>query len=132
MERTFTFQRGLYKNNGQAVEQGIRYALTGRMEKADNVPAERDGDCLGYQIKSARATVAKGLDFDLYQATDKAVGYIYGTKDGVAYVMSRTEYATFCKTFAKPARESGKNGGTAKLRLPDETRAMLEWLRGLE
>lgn len=127
--RTFTFKRlGNYTNNGQDIEQSIRKALTGEIVKADNVAYNRGTDCLCYQIKSARATVCKGLDLDTYLDEDKASEYIYGTLGGIAYVMSRAEWQAFCNQFARPAYESNKNGGGAKLRLGHETNKVLEYL----
>ena len=130
--RSFNFRRlGNYPNNGQDIEQSIRKALTGETVKADNLAHDKGTDCLCYQIKSARATVCKGLDLDDYLNRDKATAYIYGTLDGTAYIMSRNEWQAFCEHFAKPTYESKKNGGGAKLRLGHETKAILEYLSAL-
>ena len=117
-----------YTNHGQNAEQSIRFALTGKIEKADNLAHNLGTDCLTYQIKSARASVCKGTNIEEYLADDKASEYIYGTKEGVAYVMSREEYIAFVKEFGTTTRESGKNGGTEKIRLKHETSAMLDYL----
>lgn len=118
-----------YKNNGQHAEQVVRYTLTGEICKADNKPAELGGDCGDLQIKSARATVCKGTNLVEYLEHDGANRYGYVTKDfECMYEMTKMEYIEFCTMFATVTRESSRNGGAEKLRLKDETRAMLEWL----
>ena len=117
-----------YTNHGQNAEQSIRYALTDTIERADNVAHNRGADCLTYQIKSARASVCKGRDIRAYLSEDKASEYIYGTNEGVAYVMSKEEYIAFVEEFGTVTRESGKNGGAEKIRLKHETSAMLNYL----
>ena len=118
-----------YRNHGQDAEQSIRKALTGETVKADNLAHDKGADCMGYQIKSARATVCKGTDIRAYLATDMATEYIYGTKEGIAYVMSREEYIAFVKELGTITKESGKNGGAEKIRLKHETSAMLNYLK---
>lgn len=117
-----------YSNHGQNAEQSIRYELTGKVEKADNLAHDKGADCMHYQIKSARATVCKGTDVIAYIEQDKATAYIYGTKDGVAYVMTVTEYIEFIAVFGTVTRESSKNGGAEKIRLKSESTAMLKYL----
>lgn len=122
MERT-------YPNNGQHAEQVVRYTLTGEICKADNKPFMAGGDCLDIQIKSARATICKGLDLEKHFELDGANRYGYVTKDfSKMYLMDKTEYLEFCKLFATVTTDSQKNGGAVKLRLKDETKAMLKWL----
>lgn len=117
-----------YKNNGQHMEQWTRFTLTGETAKADNLPHNLGADCLGYQIKSARATVCKGTDIRAYLATDMATEYIYATAEGVAYVMNRTEYIAFVEVFGTVTRESTANGGAVKIRLKSESVALLAYL----
>ena len=117
-----------YKNNGQHMEQWTRFTLTGENAKADNLAHDKGADCLGYQIKSARATVCKGTDIRAYLATDKATAYIYATADGIAYVMTRGEYIEFVEMFGTVTRESTANGGTEKIRLKSESSALLAYL----
>ena len=117
-----------YTNHGQNAEQSIRYALTGVIARADNLAHNRGADCEDYQIKSARASICKGTDLLAYLATDKANEYIYGTKDGTAYIMSRAEYIDFVRVFGTETNESGKNGNGRKIRLKHETQAMLAYL----
>jgi hypothetical protein len=117
-----------YRNHGQDAEQSIRKALTGETVKADNLAHDKGADCMGYQIKSARATVCKGTDIRAYLATDMATEYIYGTNNGVAYIMSRTEYIEFVEVFGTVTRESTANGGAEKIRLKSESVALLAYL----
>lgn len=117
-----------YANHGQNAEQSIRHKLTGEIAKADNIAHDKGTDCMGYQIKSARATVCKGTDIKAYLATDCATEYIYGTNDGIAYVMSRTEYIAFVEVFGTVTRESSRNGGAEKIRLKSESVALLTYL----
>ena len=117
-----------YKNNGQSKEQKFRFAMTGEIVKADNIPHDEGTDFGNYSIKTARATVCKGTNLVEYLATDKATSFIYITKTDIAYIMSKTEYIEFCETFARPDTDSKKNGGGVKMRLGKETAKMLEWL----
>lgn len=125
LDRNFTRQ---YRNNGQHAEQWFRYTLTGETYKADNLEHDKGADCMGYQIKSARATVCKGMDIRAYLATDKATAYAYVTTDGIAYIMTKTEYIAFIEVFGTVTRESTKNGGAEKIRLKHETPALLAYL----
>ena len=117
-----------YKNNGQHMEQWTRFTLTGESAKADNLAHDKGADCLGYQIKSARATVCKGTDIRAYLATDMATAYIYATADGVAYVMTRIEYIAFVEKFGTVTKEGTANGGAEKIRLKSESSALLAYL----
>ena len=118
-----------YKNNGQRLEQIARFNLTGELAKADNRKATECGDCNGYQIKSARATICKGTDLATHIENDAAIGYIYITAELVAYTMSKAEYLEFATQFATLTKESAKNGGAEKLRFKSESKALLEWLK---
>ena len=118
-----------YHNNGQHLEQVARFNLTGEICKADNRKATECGDCLGYQIKSARATICKGTDIKAHIESDAATAYIYVTADLVAYTMSKAEYLEFATEFATLTRDCKARGGAEKMRLKYESKAMLEWLR---
>ena len=118
-----------YKNNGQRLEQIARFNLTGEVAKADNRKATECGDCLGFQIKSARATICKGTDIKAHIESDAAIGYIYVTAELIAYTMSKAEYLEFATEFATLTRESAKNGGAEKMRFKSESKTLLEWLR---
>ena len=128
--KTFTFNYlNNYKNHGQNAEQSVRFTLTGEICKADNVPHNMGSDVLNFQVKSARATVCKGTDIQAYLDMDASEAYIYADKQGTAYIMNRVEYTTFITLFGTQTRESTRNGGGAKIRLKDETKAMMAWLR---
>lgn len=119
----------VYPNSGQHAEQVVRYTVTGVICKADNKPFTAGADCLDIQIKSARATICKGLDIEKHLELDSANRYGYVVKDfSVMYIMDKAEYLEFCNLFATITRESTRNGGAVKLRLKDETKAMLKWL----
>lgn len=117
-----------YKNNGQNAEQWVRFTLTGKVEKADNIAHNLGTDCLNYQIKSARATVCKGTNINAYLAEETATEFIYATQNGTAYIMNRVEYIAFVKEFGTVTKESSKNGGTEKIRLKSESVALLAYL----
>lgn len=129
--KTFTYTRlNECANNGIDIEHSIIYALTGkRKEKHDNTPYDKASDILDYQIKSARASVCYG-DIDEHLKRDKAKAYIYGTKDGTAYIMTKEEYKAFVKAFGTLTTDSAKkNGGRVKLRLKHESIEMVEYLK---
>lgn len=128
MKKFFFEYLNNYRNHGQDAEQSIRKALTGEIVRADNLAHDKGADCMGYQIKSARATVCKGTDIRAYLATDMATEYIYGTNNGTAYIMSRTEYIEFVEVFGTVTRESTANGGAEKIRLKSESVALLAYL----
>ena len=130
MHFTFTYLDN-YRNHGQNAEQSIRYALTGKILKADNLRFDEGADVLNFQIKSARATICKGTDLKAYLSLDASTAYIYATKDGIAYVMNRKEYENFVHMFGTVTIDSEKNGGAKKIRLGHETQKMLNWLAGL-
>ena len=117
-----------YKNNGQNAEQWVRFTLTGKTEKADNIAHNLGTDCLNYQIKSARATVCKGTNLTAYLAEEVATEFIYATQNGIAYIMNKTEYLAFVEEFGTVTRESEKNGGSEKIRLKSESLALLAYL----
>ena len=117
-----------YRNHGQNAEQSVRFALTGEIHKADNIRFDISADVLNFQIKSARATICKGTDLEKYLDLDASTAYIYATKQGIAYVMSRIEYTAFVEKFGTVTIDSDKNGGAKKIRLGHETQKMLAWL----
>ena len=123
---TLTQINRTYKNNGQHAEQVLRYTLTGEIMKADN----REGaDLWDIQIKSSRATVCKGTDFNGHIDNDTANRYAYVNADfSIAYIMDKNEYKNFVKLFATVTTESKKNGGQIKTRLKEENQKMREWL----
>lgn len=119
----------MYANNGQEAERVFRYTYTGELTRADNVKHTDGADCDDIQIKSARASVCKGTDIEAYLEADAAKRFAYVIKDFTrAYIMDKITYIAFVKAFGTVTRESEKNGGTTKIRLKSESRAMLEWL----
>lgn len=119
----------VYKIAGQHAEQKARFTLTGEIKKADNIPFTVGGDCLDIQIKSARATICKGVDIRNHIAHDGAKRYGYVVADfSVMYLMTATEYFDFATTFATVTTESEKNGGAVKTRFKSEGKAMRAWL----
>jgi hypothetical protein len=123
---TLTQIERTYKNNGQHAEQVLRYTLTGEIMKADN----REGcDLWDIQIKSSRATVCKGTDYNGHIDNDTAKQYAYVTADfTTAYLMNKNEYKKFVELFGTVTTESKKNGGATKTRLKEENQKMREWL----
>ena len=121
-----------YKNNGQHAEQVVKFNLLGTIEKADNTPFYKSGDINNLQVKSARATVCKGLNLFEHLSQDKATSYGYVVKDfSKMFVMNRAEYIEFVTIFGTITRDSTKNGRAEKIRLKSESRAMIEWLESL-
>ncbi len=119
-----------YKNNGQHAEQIFRFTLTGKIEKADNKPFTVGGDCGIYQVKSARATICKGLNIAEHIAKDGAEKYAYVTADfSTAYIMTASEYLEFATLFGTVTRESSKNGGAVKVRFKMESKEMRDYLK---
>jgi hypothetical protein len=118
-----------YKIAGQHAEQVARYTLTGQVCRADNRPDTLCADCLDIQIKSARATVCRGLDIAAHIANSAAKRYGYVVADFSAmYIMSRIEWLEFATEFRTVTTESAKNGGQVKTRLKSEGKAMKAWL----
>lgn len=117
-----------YSNSGQDIERSIRYAVTGRLYKADNIPATKDADLYIYQIKSSEATVCKGIDVNKHIDNDKAEQYIYGSKQGIAYILTKTQYKDFVTLFARITTDSKGNITT---RLKRENKAMIAWLEAI-
>lgn len=125
---TFSYLNN-YRNHGQNAEQSVRFALTGEILRADNIPFDKAADVLNFQIKSARASICKGTDLEKYLDLDASTAYIYATKDGNAFVMNRREYTNFVNAFGTITNESEGNGGARKIRLGHETKKMLAWLQ---
>ena len=118
-----------YKKNGQEAERVFRYTYEGKLCKADNVKHTEGADCDNIHIKSARASVCKGIDIGAYLAEDKAERFAYVVADfSKAYILTKALYVEFVKTFGTITRESTQNGGAVKIRLKSESKALLEWL----
>lgn len=126
-----------YTNNGQHLQQVVDYTLTGKIRKADNKPWQCESDIpeLLMSVKSARATIASDLIGETladkvndYFNRVASVNWAYITKDGTIYIMGMREFREFVMTFATLQRDSTKNGGRMKVRLPHETKKVIEWL----
>lgn len=119
----------VYNNHGQEAERVFRFTILGELCKADNKPHSAGGDCGDIQVKSARATVCKGVNIQEYLQEDGAQRYAYVVKDfSIAYIMTRALYIDFVNAFGTITRESEKNGGGTKIRLKSESKALLQWL----
>ena len=117
-----------YANNGQHAEQVARFTLTGEIVKADNKPFTVGADVLDIQVKSARATVCKGLDIRAHIAIDAAKCYGYVTADfSKMYVMSPDEWIDFVERFATATVDSSKAHHDI-LKLPRENKDVRRWL----
>ena len=117
-----------YANNGQHAEQVARFTLTGEIVKADNKPFTVGADVLDIQVKSARATVCKGLDIRAHVAIDAAKCYGYVTADfSKMYVMSPDEWIKFVERFATATVDSSKAHNDI-LKLPRENKDVRRWL----
>lgn len=118
-----------YKNHGQHAEMVFKYTMTGKIVKADNTSFTASGDYADIQIKSARATICKGVNLDKHLQADAAQRYAYVINDfSIAYIMNKAEYKQFVEEFGTITRESSKNGGAEKIRLKQENAKMAEWL----
>lgn len=126
-----------YKNNGQHQQQALTYTLLGEMRKADNIDWTKDSDIPEYRmsVKADRFTLAAGLRGECL--TDMVEDYFertasncwaYCSNNGKAYIMDHIEFYIFLMRFCKVDRDSTKNGGKLKVRLPHETSAVTAWL----
>ena len=126
-----------YANNGQEAERVVSLNLLGVDRKADNKPFWAGGDVGVLQVKTAKASVCKGLDIQAHIKQDKAEYYAYVLGDlSAMYVMRPDTWVLFVERFAYVTRDSvgrrgergGSNGGGAKLKLKCESKALLAWL----
>ena len=117
-----------YANNGQHAEQVARFTLTGEIVKADNKPFTAGADILDIQVKSARATVCKGLDIRAHVAIDAAKCYGYVIADcSKMYIMTPDEWIEFVDRFATATVDSSKERNPI-LKLPHENKDIKRWL----
>lgn len=126
-----------YANNGQEAERVVSLNLLGVDRKADNKPFWAGGDVGVLQVKTARASVCKGLDIRAHILEDKAEYYAYVLGDlSAMYVMQPELWVKFVERFAYTTRDSigkrgergGSNGGGVKLKLKCESKTLLAWL----
>lgn len=115
-----------YANRGQHLEQVVRFNYTGEVVKADNLPAIKSSDLYyngcGYQIKSPKATVAKGEDLVVNNISNK---FIFVTNECVGYVMNKKEYLEFLKNFAY---KSTTSTGKSCWRIYPQSKKMIKYL----
>ena len=105
-------------NRGQRVEWAISYDLTGTPKKADNISGTKSADCMGYQIKSPKASLIE---------KDNCNGYAFGF-DGATfyYLMSPQEFDEFASKFSYLDRDS--QSGKAKRRIRNDSHIMRAYL----
>lgn len=139
---TFTFNPTAHKNFGIAVEHGVCALYGIERVNHDNGAYHKGSDlCVGnmaMSIKSSRfslmsATLCGGCeDFDgiwsIYEANTHSNCFVYGAKNGVAYIMTLAEFKMFVYEFCSLTRESKRNGGGVKIRCCAESQRMLRWL----
>lgn len=125
-------------NAGQAAQQNLDFAITGKIRKPDNVPFDMDSDIpeYGISVKSARFTLVSASALSATTFEGQLAEYIervhsreiaYVTKSDVAYIMTLPEFVTFCTLFCTMQKESEKNGGGYKVRCKTESKKMLAW-----
>lgn len=119
----------MYNNVGQQAEVNLSYTLTGKPKRADN--RKGGADVLGYQVKTYRATLCQGTDVNaiLEEYKDAERFAFVDNEDATWYDMSKEEFLTFARLFARAERNSAKNGGTMKLRLNGQRTAQRAWLQ---
>ena len=139
---TFVFNPTSDHNFGIAVEHGICAHYGVERVKHDNGAYNKGSDlCVGnmaMSIKASRfslmsANLCGGCeDFDgiwnIYEANTHSNCFVYGAKNGIAYVMNIAEFKMFVYEFCTLARESKHNGGGIKIRCRAESKKMLNWL----
>lgn len=137
MKKSFRMYERRYPNNGQEAERVTSLNLLGLDRKADNRPFWAGADVGVLQVKTAKATICKGVDIRAHVREDVAEYYCYVLKDlSACYIMHPITWIRFVERFAYKTRDSvgkrgergGSNGGHEKLKLYDETKAMRQWL----
>lgn len=125
-------------NAGQAAQQNLDFAITGKIRKPDHVAFDIDSDIpeCGISVKSARFTLvsASALTATTFEGQlaeyaervhSREIAYV--TKSDIAYIMTLPEFITFCTLFCTRQKESEKNGGGYKVRCKTESKKMLAW-----
>ena len=127
-----------YANWGNHCEQALAFTLTGEMRKHDKVPFYMDSDIPEYDmsVKSSGFTLASG-NVNMGDTFDEKLAdffsrvhsnkFAYVTVNMVAYVMNKSEFEEFLRTFAYMDRDSKKNGGLMKIKCRRESQKMLNW-----
>lgn len=139
---TFGFELQNVKNHGDAVEHGICRVFNVERVKHDSISFDKGSDIeargMRISVKASHSTLmsgsmCKGLDtFDAiwgyYEANTHSDTFIYGTEEGIAYMMDLAEFKRFVYAFGSLERESSKNGGGFKIRVKRESIKMRNWL----
>lgn len=131
----------LRNNKGQYMEYCYRVAMTGQVQRADNISAKDGTDCNGVSIKSARASYAvditdkdinsNALSLAILQALieDKAESFAYLVPESnkiACYTMDKATFHYLLITFCTMQAESRSKA--IKMRFPRNDKAMIEWL----
>lgn len=129
-----------YTNWGAHCEQALAFTLTGEIRKHDHVPFDKDSDIPEYNmsVKSSGFTLASakvnhGETFeekvtDFFARVHSTI-FAYVANDFTAYLMDKTTFEKFIRTFGRLDRESKKNGGGFKVKCLKESQKMIEWLK---
>lgn len=128
------------RNAGQAKQQDLTFALTGKICKPDTIPFDMDSDIPDFSmsVKSARFTLASAtlmsattFEGQLNEFSERVHSekFAYVTEDYMVYIMDKNEFLMFCREFCAWEQESKKNGGMYKVRCRKESRRMIEWLQ---
>ena len=139
---TFNFTPSAHKNAGIAIEWGICEHFHIERTAHDHVAYNKGSDVecgdLHMSVKSARFSLISSslccgeTTFDgiwnVYAENVHSNRFVYGTKDGKAYMMNLDEFKSFVYEFCGLQTESEKNGGGVKIRCGHETKKMLKWL----
>lgn len=125
-------------NKGQAAQQNLDYAITGKIRKPDHIPFDMDSDIpevnmsvksSGFTLASANILEAETFDGQLAEFATRvhSTEFAYVAQNDVAYIMVLDEFLEFVKTFCIWTKESEKNGGKYKIRCRRESRKMMAW-----
>lgn len=131
-----------YANHGQHCEQMLTYTLLGSIRPHDHIPFDKGSDIpeFGMSVKSSRATIASASlmrsttrtsQIDEYFERVHSNQFAYVSNANMAYIMNASEFRAFVEQFAKFERESTKNNGGMKLRLPAENKKMIAYLEAI-
>lgn len=128
-----------YANWGDHCQQALDYMLTGRRQKHDHVPFDKDSDIPEYamSVKSngftlASAKINRGNTFDEklddFKARVHSTRFAYVDLFMVAWIMDIVEFEAFVRRWCYLDHESTKNGGGVKIKCLNESKKMRAWL----
>ena len=105
-------------NRGEKLEWKIGYELTGSPSERNNHPGANEGDVLGWQVKSPKASLVEN---------DNCDGYIFGFADeDFFFEMSHEEFTEFLTQFSYLDRDSKTK--KEKIRIKNDSQKMRKWL----